>query len=231
MCYFYTKYVIIMDWKNKIKAVIFDLDGVIVDTAKYHYLAWKSLADQLGIPFSERENENLKGISRMDSLNFILSLGDVQYMSQDDKMKLAISKNLHYLELITDLNREDILPGTLEWIQECKDNNIKIALGSASKNARRILESLDLIDQFDVIIDGTNTTKTKPDPQVFELAAKGLGVKASESVVIEDAYKGLEAAKNGGFYSIGIGDPEILNIADINLRSLSDADMNILEKL
>ncbi|WP_235292561.1 beta-phosphoglucomutase [Portibacter lacus] len=220
-----------MDWKNKIKAVIFDLDGVIVDTAKYHYLAWKSLADQLGIPFSERENENLKGISRMDSLNFILSLGDVQYMSQDDKMKLAISKNLHYLELITDLNREDILPGTLEWIQECKDNNIKIALGSASKNARRILESLDLIDQFDVIIDGTNTTKTKPDPQVFELAAKGLGVKASESVVIEDAYKGLEAAKNGGFYSIGIGDPEILNIADINLRSLSDADMNILEKL
>ncbi|MCL4105766.1 UNVERIFIED_CONTAM: hypothetical protein GTU68_028643 [Idotea baltica] len=220
-----------MDWKNKIKAVIFDLDGVIVDTAKYHYQAWKVLADQLGIPFSEKENENLKGISRMDSLDHILSLGDVKHMNNGDKKKLAASKNINYLALISDLSRTDVLPGTLEWIAECKRNNIKIALGSASKNARKILTALDLMDEFDVIIDGTNTTKTKPDPQVFELAAEGLGVKNKQAVVIEDAYKGLEAARNGGFFSIGIGDAEILNIADINLTSLSDADMNILEKL
>jgi beta-phosphoglucomutase len=220
-----------MDWKKEIKGVIFDLDGVIVDTAKYHYLAWKSLANHLGIEFTEAENEHLKGMSRMDSLNHILALGELELMSDDDKKKLAAAKNLHYLELIADLDDSEILPGTLEWIDECKKNNIKIALGSASKNARRILDSLGLTEKFDAIIDGTNTTKTKPNPQVFELAAEALDVKNSEAVVIEDAFKGLQAAKTGGFYSIGIGDPEILNIANINMTSLADQGMDILENL
>jgi beta-phosphoglucomutase len=220
-----------MDWKNKIKGVIFDLDGVIVDTAKYHYLAWKALANSLGIEFTEAENEHLKGMSRMDSLNHILALGNRQKMKKVDKNKLAASKNLQYLDLIVDLDETEILPGTLEWIEECKQNNIKIALGSASKNARRILDSLQLTEKFDAIIDGTNTTKTKPDPQVFNLAATALGIKSHEALVIEDAFKGLQAAKTGGFYSIGIGDPEILNIADINMTSLADHSMDILEKL
>lgn len=220
-----------MEWKKKIKGVIFDLDGVIVDTAKYHYLAWKSLAANIGIDFTEAENENLKGMSRMDSLDHILALGDVKMMGSDDKKKLAASKNLHYLELISDLDYSEILPGALDWIEQCKQNNIKIALGSASKNARRILDSLELTEKFDAIIDGTNTTKTKPDPQVFELAAKALKVKSWEAVVIEDAFKGLEAAKTGGFYSVGIGDPEILNIADINMSSLADQGIEVFEQL
>ncbi|WP_235296080.1 beta-phosphoglucomutase [Portibacter marinus] len=220
-----------MDWKKNIKGVIFDLDGVIVDTAKFHYKAWKALADKLGIDFSEEQNENLKGMSRMDSLNYILSLGELQNMLEDDKRKLAASKNLYYLELIEELDESDILPGTMNWIQECKQNGIKISLGSASKNARRILDGLNLTDHFDAIIDGTNTTETKPHPQVFLLAAKALNVEPSECVVIEDAYKGLEAARKGGFYSIGIGDPEILKIADINLTSLADESMDVLEQL
>ncbi len=220
-----------MDWKTQIKAVIFDLDGVIVDTAKYHYEAWKGLALQLGIEFTEEENENLKGMSRMDSLNHILSLGGMENMKEDDKRKLAASKNIHYLELIQDLDASEILPGTLDWIRQCKENEIKISLGSASKNARRILDSLDLTQHFDAIIDGTNTTKTKPDPQVFDLAAAALDCKPDQCLVIEDAFKGLQACKTGGYYSIGIGDPEILHIADINLNSLSDEDMNILEQL
>lgn len=220
-----------MDWKNTIKAVIFDLDGVIVDTAKYHFQAWKTLAKNLGIEFTLEENEHLKGMSRMDSLDHILALGGKENMEKDQKMKLAASKNVHYLELIADLDASEILPGTIEWIEQCKENGIKIALGSASKNARRILTSLGLTEKFDIIIDGTNTTKTKPDPQVFQLAAEGLGVKSNQALVIEDAYKGLQAAKTGGFYSIGIGDAQILNIADINMKSLADSGMDILEEL
>ena len=219
-----------MNWKNEIKGIIFDLDGVIVDTAKYHYIAWKTLANQLGIDFSEKENENLKGVSRIDSLNYILNLGEL-YLSDSGKRKLAASKNLNYLELIKNLDETEILPGVLEWFDQCETNNIKIALGSASKNARRILDSVRLIDRFDVIIDGNDTSKTKPHPQVFNLAAKGLGFLPSECVVIEDSLKGLIAAKNGNFHSIGIGDPEVLNNADINMRTMSDAGLEILNNL
>ncbi len=219
-----------MDWKKNIKAIIFDLDGVIVDTAKYHFLAWKSLAKSLGIDFSEEQNENLKGMSRMDSLDYILNLGGVQ-KSEEDRIKLAASKNFEYLDLIKDLDDSEILPGTLDWLDECEQNGIKIALGSASKNARRILKALDLIARFDVIIDGTNTTKTKPDPQVFQLAAEGLDLKAEECVVIEDSYKGIEAALAGNFYAIGIGDTEILKRAHINMEQLSEHSMEILAKL
>jgi len=220
-----------MEWKHEIKAVIFDLDGVIVDTAKYHYKAWSNLANKLGINFTVEENEHLKGMSRMDSLNHILAIEGLDSMPIDKKKKLAAAKNLQYLDLIADLDESEILPGTLDWISKCKELGIKIALGSASKNARRILDSLDLSKDFDIIIDGTNTTKTKPDPQVFQLAAQGLGVKSSEALVIEDAYKGLQAAKAGGFYSIGLGDPKVLDIADINMRSLADQGMDILEQL
>lgn len=219
-----------MDWKKEIKAIIFDLDGVIVDTAKYHYQAWKTLAKNLGIEFTQEENENLKGMSRMDSLDHILALGNVT-KSQEQKKKLAYSKNLQYLDLIKNLNRSELLPGTLEWLDQCEHHGIKIALGSASKNARRILQATDLIDRFEVIIDGTNTTKTKPDPQVFLMAAEALRLQPNECVVIEDSYKGIQAAASGGFFSIGIGDSDTLKQADINMHQLSESDMSILENL
>lgn len=219
-----------MDWKKNIKCLIFDLDGVIVDTAIYHYLAWKNLAISLGIDFSESDNENLKGISRMDSLEFILNLGGIA-MSHEDKLKLAASKNFNYLELIKDLNESNILPGVINWLNQCEQYGIKIALGSASKNARGILEAIKLMDRFHVIIDGTNTSKTKPDPEVFLLAAEKLNLKPQECVVIEDSFKGIEAAQNGNFYSIGIGDKSILYNATIHLADMSENDINILSKL
>ena len=182
---------------GKFNACIFDLDGVIVDTAKYHYLAWKRLAHELGFEFSQDHNERLKGVSRMTSLEILLEVGGLSY-SQSEKEKMAAKKNEWYLEYIRRMTPDEILPGVNEFLDSLKAKKIKIALGSASKNARLILEQVGLQFTFDAIIDGNKALKAKPDPQVFLLGAEELKVSPSECVVFEDAAAGIEAAKNAG---------------------------------
>jgi beta-phosphoglucomutase len=196
-----------------IKACIFDLDGVIVDTAKYHFVAWRNLAHSLGINFTEKHNEELKGVGRMESLDFILKL-DGQSFSKNELLKLTAAKNMNYLSLIEELDQSEILPGVLVFLEELKNNNIKIGLGSSSKNAEMILQKLGISNYFEVIIDGTKTTKTKPDPQVFQFGAASFDINPSDIVVFEDAIKGVTAAINGGFKVIGIGDEDELDLAD-----------------
>lgn len=197
-----------------IKGCIFDLDGVIVDTAKYHFQAWRQLANELGFDFTEAENEKLKGVSRVESLKLILSWGGVE-KSPEEQAELAARKNEWYVELISNMTPAEILPGVKEFLDELKHRGIKIALGSASKNAPAILEQIQLTSYFDAIIDGTKTTRSKPDPQVFQLGAEALELQPSEAVVFEDAEKGIEAALNGGFWAVGVGDPANLGKAHL----------------
>lgn len=203
-----------------ITAVIFDLDGVIVDTAKYHYQAWNRLAQSMGFAISEEQNDLLKGVSRMESLDLILELGGVS-KSEEERQDLATLKNEWYLELITNLGDDDLLPGVVDLLDDLARNNIKIALGSASKNSVTILTALRLIDRFDVIIDGTKTTKSKPDPQVFNMGAEALNEDAASCLVIEDSIKGLQAAIAGGFKTLGVGVEDGLQIADTVVADLS----------
>jgi len=203
-----------------INGYIFDLDGVIVDTAKYHYEAWNRLAQKFGFSISLEENENLKGVSRMESLDYILSLGK-QEIAATEKIKLAELKNQWYVELISDLNKTEILPGAEELLLELKANNIKVSLGSASKNSERILKGLNLIHLFDEIVDGNKTTKSKPHPQVFLMGAEALGLPPEQCVVFEDSVKGVQAANIGGFASIGVGVETVLHEADVVIPSLA----------
>ncbi|HBH49401.1 MAG TPA: beta-phosphoglucomutase [Bacteroidales bacterium] len=196
-----------------IKACIFDLDGVIVDTAKYHYLAWKRLANEMGFDFTEEDNEQLKGVSRVRSLEILLELGGVKKTAEEQE-QLATKKNEWYVEYIVKLKPEEILPGVSKFLDELNDKGIKIALGSASKNAKLILDGLNLTGYFDAIIDGTKVSKAKPDPEVFLKGADELGLQPEECVVFEDAQAGVEAAKNGGMPCIGIGTAENLKGAD-----------------
>ncbi len=212
-----------------IKGCIFDLDGVIVDTAKYHYQAWRRLANSLGFDFSGEDNEQLKGVSRMESLDIILGLGG-KTLSEDEKLEWAAKKNEWYVELISGMGAEELLPGALEFLESLKQADVKIALGSASKNAPRILESTGITSYFQAVIDGTKTTKSKPDPQVFELGAQALGLHPSECVVFEDAPKGVEAAKNGGFHCVGIGSPETLSQADFIIAGLHEMELSQLDR-
>ena len=198
----------------KIKAGIFDLDGVIVDTAKYHYLAWRRLAHELGFDFSSEHNERLKGVSRLRSLEILLEVGGMK-LSDNEKKDAAHRKNGWYVDYISTLSPDEILPGAKEFIVEMKQEGLKIALGSASKNAGLILQRLQLNELFDAIIDGNKVTKAKPDPEIFLKAAEDLHVQAIECVVFEDAQAGVEAARNGGMFCIGVGDPDILIKADI----------------
>ncbi len=205
-----------------IKAVIFDLDGVIVDTAKYHYLAWKRLASELGFNFSEEDNERLKGVSRMESLEILLKVGKINHLTNVEKIKLADKKNKWYVEYISNISPSEILPGFLPFLYFLKDNNVKVAVGSASKNARTILSNIGIIEAFDTIVDGNRISKAKPDPQVFTLAANDLGIPYSSCVVIEDAEAGVEAAKNAGMKCIGLGNPQLLHKADVVIQSLKE---------
>ncbi len=204
-----------------IKAFIFDLDGVIVDTAKYHFQAWKRLAQHLEIPFTEEDNEKMKGISRMASLEIILQLGTKEY-SERDKQKFCMTKNTWYLEFTKRMNSKDILPGIPEFLSHLKEENIKIALGSASKNARLVLDIIGIKEEFEVIIDGNDVVNSKPDPEVFLKGATGLNVSPSETIVVEDSAKGIDAAIAGGFLSIGIGTEEHLSHASMVLPSLEN---------
>jgi beta-phosphoglucomutase len=196
----------------EIKACLFDLDGVIVDTAKYHFVAWRRLANHLGIDFSIAENEKLKGISRTDSLKLILDWGGIK-ITDNEILELATLKNTWYLELIEEMQEDEILPGVVDFLQSLKADHIKIGLGSASKNSETILKKINLLDEFDVIIDGTKVTQSKPSPEVFLKGAEALQVLPKNCLVFEDAISGVEAALNGGMRVVGIGESEILDKA------------------
>ncbi|WP_027088068.1 beta-phosphoglucomutase [Cohnella panacarvi] len=198
---------------NRIKGAIFDLDGVIVDTAKYHYLAWRRLADQRGIPFTEHDNERLKGVSRMRSLDIILELGGFT-LPDEEKEAMAAYKNELYLDYIRRMDESEILPGAKEYMASLRAKGVRIALGSASKNAAFILERVGLSGMFDAVIDGTKVTKAKPDPEVFLVACESLGLAPRDCAVYEDAAAGVQAAKAAGIYVVGIGDGDVLGEAD-----------------
>jgi len=196
-----------------ILACLFDLDGVIVDTARFHYLAWKVISNRWGFEFTEHHNERLKGISRMDSLEILLEIGGITVTSKD-KTQLANEKNQIYLEYIMQMTPEDVLPGVRNFLHELRNNFIKTGLGSASKNAGLILERTEMASFFDVIVDGNLVTKVKPDPEVFALGAKLLRINNKNCVVFEDAVAGVQAAHNAGMKCIGIGSPLIVREAD-----------------
>ncbi|MGH4139990.1 beta-phosphoglucomutase [Clostridium sp.] len=213
---------------HNIKAFIFDLDGVLVDTAKYHYLAWRRLAEELNIDFSLQDNERLKGVSRMQSLQIILEIGNIT-LNDDTKIELAQKKNNWYVEYISKLTPDDILPGVIGFLKSVKDNGIKVALGSASKNSMLILDKLNLTDYFDAIIDGTKVSKAKPNPEVFLKGAQALKVLPSQCIVFEDAEAGVEAAINAGMYCVGIGSKDVLRKAHLVLSGFNNMTFDKLE--
>jgi len=214
---------------NKI-GVIFDLDGVIVDTAKYHFLAWKDLADHLGFEFTEAHNELLKGVSRVRSLEILLDIGKVE-LSEEKKQEFLVSKNEHYLKYITKMGAEEILPGVNELLDLLDALEIQYVLGSASKNAPLILKQVNLFDRFVGIVDGNSVSKAKPDPEVFLIGADKLNLKPEQCVVFEDAIAGVEAANAANMISIGVGDEETLHEADFNFNYLTKMPDGFIQSL
>ncbi|WP_295714039.1 beta-phosphoglucomutase [Mucilaginibacter sp.] len=214
---------------NNIKACIFDLDGVIVDTAIYHYKAWKRLANSLGFDFTEHQNEQLKGVSRVRSLELILGWGGVTKTAAEQEV-LATQKNTWYMEMVNQMKPDEILPGAREFVEICRKAGIKIALGSASKNSMTILNKIGITNLFDAVIDGNKVSKAKPDPEVFLQGAKELSVEPEECVVFEDAIAGVEAAKAGGMKVVGIGQPGVLD-ADLVISGLDKMTLDKLFKL
>ena len=213
-----------------IKGFLFDLDGVIVDTAKYHFLAWKRLADELNIPFTLEDNELLKGVSRMASLDIVLGLANRQ-ISEEEKIALATRKNEWYVDYILKMKADEILPGALDFIMDARNKSIGIALGSASKNAQTILDRLEISAYFDAIVSGNEVSKAKPDPEVFLKGAQLLTVPAEDCVVFEDAQAGIEAAINAKMKCVGIGSQSLLNRADIVVKGLHDISVEQVLKL
>ncbi|MCX7771695.1 MAG: beta-phosphoglucomutase [Clostridia bacterium] len=204
-----------------IKAALFDLDGVIVDTAKYHYLAWQRLAKELGFVFTEKDNERLKGVSRMRSLEILLEVGGLTGKFSEQEMNdMAARKNDWYVAYISKMDESEILPGTVECLKGFRALGVKTALGSASKNAMLILNNLKLTPYFDAIIDGTKTSKAKPDPEVFLLGAKAVAIEPENCVVFEDAQAGIEAAKSAGMKAVAVGKPEDLKGYDRIIKGL-----------
>lgn len=212
------------------KGFIFDLDGVIVDTAKYHYLAWKHLADQLGIPFSEEDNEKFKGVSRKRCLELLLEMGGLKVSQQQFDAWLQ-EKNEDYLKYISGMDASEILPEVPRVLDYLKEKQVPMALGSASKNAVAILEKVGLTDYFETIVDGTQVVKAKPDPQVFLIAASRLGVPPEACLVLEDAQAGIAAANTAGMYSLGIGDAHVLSDADRVFRDFTEIPTSFLDEV
>lgn len=212
------------------KGFIFDLDGVIVDTAKYHYLAWKHLADELGIPFNEEDNERFKGVSRKRCLELLLEMGQMQVSDQQFDAWLH-EKNEDYLRHISGMDPSEILPDVPKVLDYLRDREVPMALGSASKNAVPILEKVGLTPYFKTVVDGNAVSKAKPDPEVFLIAAQRLGVPPDSCVVFEDALAGIEAANAGGMRSIGIGDPAVLKEADHVFRDFTEIDLDFMAQL
>jgi len=215
-----------------IEACLFDLDGVIVDTARYHYLAWRELAGELGFEFTPQHNEALKGVSRMASLDILLEVGGMKdKFSQTEKEALAARKNRRYVEYISKMTAEEILPGVMEFLNELKHNGIKIALGSASRNAGIILERCGIGELFDAVVDGTMVSAAKPDPQVFRLGAELCGVDCPRTVVFEDAQAGIEAAHRSGMKCVGVGLNPKLAKADMQIVTFEGFTLEKLKKI
>ena len=210
-----------------ITGCIFDLDGVIVDTAKYHFIAWRRLANELGFDFSEEKNELLKGVSRQQSLDLILEWGGVS-LTDEEKQRWMNDKNEWYLEYVRKMGPEEILEGVLPFLDHLEAEKIPFALGSASRNAELVLDLVGLSPRFTAVIDGNKTTKGKPDPEVFQKGASAMGVPPETTIVFEDAQKGIEAARNGGFLAVGIGDANVLQNAHVVLPDLSNQTVQSL---
>lgn len=210
---------------NLLQAAIFDLDGVITDTAEYHYLAWRQLANSIGIDFDKDINEKLKGISRMESLELILQVGGKENSySNEEKEVLAEEKNEVYKQLILNISEKDILVGIVAFLEQLKQNNVKIALASASKNAPAIINNLRLKQYFNEIVDVTKIKRGKPDPEIFLTAAKLVNVDPQNCIGIEDAKAGVEAIKGAGMFAVGVGLKESLGKADLLVSNTSELD-------
>ena len=211
------------------KGFIFDLDGVITDTAKYHYIAWKELAAEIGIEIDLKFNEQLKGISRMDSLERILTLGNKNdAYTEVEKEALATKKNTHYVQLLQSLTPDDLLPGVKTFLDEAKAKNIPCAIASASKNAPFILDKLGVMQDFDTIVDPATLKKGKPDPEIFIQAALALGIEPAEAVGFEDAQAGIDGIKAAGMYAVGVYSGEELHGADAIVEKLTDLNIDEL---
>jgi len=206
---------------DNFKGALFDLDGVLVDTAKYHYLAWKRLAEQLGFEFTEADNERLKGVSRTRSLEIVLEVGGIT-LTEEEKLRLAEEKNERYLQYIRQMDEAELLPGAKEYLHKLRARGIKIALGSASKNAAYILDRVGIARLFDAIVDGTKVSRAKPDPEVFVVGCKELGLEPADCVVFEDAEAGVQAALAAGMRVVGIGRADILGAANLVVRGLDE---------
>lgn len=210
------------------KAIIFDLDGVITDTAHFHFEAWKMLADSLGYKFDKNDNERLKGVSRMDSLNIILEINNaLDKYTEEEKEAMCKAKNDNYLELIKRITPADILPGIGELLDEAEKAGIKTAVASVSKNAPAVLTSLGLMDRFDYIADARKITKSKPDPEIFSVCAEALGFEGKDCVGIEDSQAGIEAIHAAGMRSVGINVTVTSREPDIVLKSTSELSLEL----
>lgn len=206
---------------EQMKGAIFDLDGVIVDTAKYHYLAWSSLAEELGFQFTEEHNERLKGVSRMRSLDILLEIGGLEF-SDAEKLVMADRKNRLYVEYISGLDESELLHGVRAYLSGLRMRGVGVALGSASKNAVFILDKLNIAGLFDAVVDGNKVSRAKPDPEVFQTACRELGLQPQDCVVFEDAEAGVAAGKAAGMQVVGIGKREVLKEADLVVSGLHE---------
>ncbi len=205
----------------RIQAVIFDLDGVLCHTDRYHYLAWKVVAEQEGIPFTETDNHRLRGVSRMESLDIILEKAGRGYTGEE-KQALAERKNERYKEYLAEIGPADLVLGARETIQQLRAEALLLAIGSSSKNAGFILKQLDIFSLFDAVSDGNNIMHSKPDPEVFLCAAKWLRVAPDHCLVVEDAVAGVEAAQNAGMVAVAIGEAAQAGIAGHSIRELCE---------
>jgi beta-phosphoglucomutase len=212
---------------KKYQAAIFDLDGVIVDTAKYHFLAWRRIAKELGLGLTQSDNEKLKGVSRGQSLDIILATGGIT-LSDAKKQVLLQQKNSWYVQYLQNMKQDELLPGAISLLQALQKRKIKTALGSASKNARLVLEKLNIVPYFDEIVDGNSVAYSKPNPEVFLRAAQQVGADAMDCVVFEDSQAGISAAKKAGMYAVGIGSTLNLTGTDLLIAGLDQFDINKL---
>ncbi|TAE75073.1 MAG: beta-phosphoglucomutase [Bacteroidetes bacterium] len=211
-------------------ACLFDLDGVIVDTAKYHFLAWKRLAKEWNFDLTEEQNEHLKGVSRTESLEIILKLAQ-HTLSKEAFDKALEDKNECFLEFVNQMNENEILEGVTDFLNQLKQNNIPFSLASSSKNAKNILQKIGLFEKFDAIVDGNDIVNGKPHPEIFEKAAKALNTEPKKCVVFEDAVAGVQAGKRAGMKVIGIGEKEVLHEADIVIKNLTEISIQDLKNM
>jgi len=210
---------------TRFKAVIFDLDGVITDTAHYHYLAWKRTADSIGAPFDEAFNEQLKGVDRMGSLRLILARAPRSF-SEEEQLALADAKNRHYQELIATMTPRDLLPGALAALEAVRAAGLRIGLASVSKNAFTVLDRLGIRDRFDDVVDAATIRNSKPHPEIFLTAAAHLDVAPADCLGVEDAAAGVAAIKDAGMVAVGVGSPDVLHRADRVIRSMEEFDLS-----